>query len=289
MTNNQLDLFIEKLGGREIFDDVLNGRKIVYVKEPELMLFDDFGHKVPENVSTGFSQPEQEFNFDLIRLKDDDCQERLKIFQQYGFDEITVQEFKTKIKELVTIIEENPWINNVLKGPWLPIIVPKTKIYSGFDQLIRHDIELAGESYRKFFPNRKFSISQDLISCFNQVTLSKESRQESLFEIVKKRPVIGIHFPTAFQGFSVQTSREQMKNLPDRFHLSGIDTIWATIMYPDVLAKNFNVPGIYLSGLNFSSKKTLYFRVLDQEFIVLSMPALKNHADGGTTSGLFFY
>ena len=289
MTNNQLDLFIEKLGGREVFDDVLNGRKIVYVKEPELMLFDDLGHKIPENVSVGFTQPEQEFSFDSIRLKDDDYRERLKIFRQYAFDEITVQEFKTKIKELVDIIESNLWVNNILKGPWLPIIVPKTKIYSGFSQLIHHDIESAGESYQKFFPNRKFSISEDLLGSFNEITISKESRQESLFTSTTKRPVIGIYFPTAFQGFSVHASREEMKKLPERFHLSGIDAIWAMIIYPDIMAKHFNVPGIYLSGLNFSSKKTLYFRILDQEFAVLPIPALKNYADGGTTSGLFFY
>lgn len=286
---SQVNLFLEKIGGKEVWDDVLSGRKMIHIKEPEASLFDNFGRRIPENLSASVSDVEKEFFFDVIKLKNNDYEERLKNFYRYSETDIRVEEFRSKIKNLVNLISENPWISNILKGPWLPIIIPKINNYHNhFGRLICHDLGFIGESYQKLLKG-SFLISNNILEEKDKISNNELSRNSDLIDKASRRPIIGIHFPSALQGFSVLASREQMKFLPERFYLSGIDAIWAMIMYPDVLAKNFNVPGIYLSGIDWSINKTLYFRIYDHELSVVKMPSLGTFSDGGTSSGLFFF
>ena len=280
----RLDRFIEKIGGIEVYDDVLEGKIILYPKKNESSFFDDSGRRIIGNLSANVCDADQEFFFDNIQLTDKDYKEKIMVFRNYCHDQLTFNEFKTKVDNLIEAIKSNHLISNVLKGPWFPIILPTTKDHFNIGQVIRHDIESIGENYRKTFPGRNFLIS----SSFSETTLNKQGRQEELILMIMKNPIVGIYFPSALQGFSVPASREQMISLPEGFYLSGIDAVWAMIMYPEYLALNFNVPGIYLAGLEISEIKTPYLAIYDDRMEVISMPSPKNHADGGTTQGLLF-
>ena len=69
---------------------------------------------------------------------------------------------------------------------------------------------------------------------------------------------MGIHFPNPLQGFSVNASREQMATLPQGFILSGMDTSVAMVMYPDILARDWNTFGLDLAALSFYFQYSRY-------------------------------
>jgi hypothetical protein len=107
-------------------------------------------------------------------------------------------------------------------------------------------------SYKKTFNDREFTnLRKGQLS--GNVSVAKNSRQEKLVEKMKDGPVIGFYFPDALQGLSVEASREQMEQLPKEFILSGLDAIIAMIMYPDILARDYNTPGMDLSALQWQS------------------------------------
>lgn len=97
-----------------------------------------------------------------------------------------------------------------------------------------------------------------------KVSVVDGSRHDQLIDRMKESQVIGLHFPNPLQGFSINASREQMSTLPpvrrsqsgeggEGFILSGMDAPIAMAMYPDILARGYNTPGLDLAALQWQS------------------------------------
>jgi hypothetical protein len=92
------------------------------------------------------------------------------------------------------------------------------------------------------------------------------------------RPVVGILFPVALQGYSILAAREQMASLPEGFVLSGVlDACVAMVEYPDVLARDDYAPTLVCAGTTWQANlslcfhpdnKSLNFCVADEAFAV---------------------
>ena len=93
---------------------------------------------------------------------------------------------------------------------------------------------------------------------------------------------------TNIQGFSIHADREQMSTLPEGFVLSGMDTPIAMVMYSDILARDYNTPGLDLATLQWQSADcSLSFKACDGGLGFVSTDVLASAHDD-YSGGLLF-
>ena len=173
-------------------------------------------------------------------------------------------DFKKRVEMLLSMIRGDGRVAPILNGVHIPIYLPKCEIGDYgllIDELL---IPAVKKSYKATFTNRRFvnSMSGKL---HGELAIASESRQERLIEKMAAEPVYGILFPVALQGFSILAAREQMAPLPEGFVLSGVvDSCIAMIEYPDVLARDANVPTLVCAGTTWQGNLSLCFHPSDR-------------------------
>ena len=186
-------------------------------------------------------------------------------------------DFKKRTEMLLSMIRGDERVANILNGVHIPIFLPKCEIgdYGLFiDELVLPAVK---KSYETTFTNRSF-VNKFSNKMYGQLSIARESRQEQLIGKMATEKVYGILFPVALQGFSISAAREQMTLLPEGFVLSGVlDSCIAMIEYPDVLARDNNVPTLVCAGTTWQgnlslcfhpSDKALNFCVADEAFAI---------------------
>ncbi len=173
-------------------------------------------------------------------------------------------DFRKRIEILLSMIRGDDRVAPILNGVYIPICLPKCEIgdYGHLiDELL---LPVLKKSYEATFTNRSFvnSMSGKL---HGQLAVASDSRQERLIEKMASEPVYGILFPVALQGYSVLAAREQMAQVPEGFVLSGVlDCCIAMIEYPDVLARDANVPTLVCAGTTWQGNLSLCFHPSDR-------------------------
>jgi hypothetical protein len=157
----------------------------------------------------------------------------------------TPDEFVQRITALVEKIEADDTSRNVLYGAWYPVCIPGglgITLENYGEKVDTKIVPAVGAAYKRAFPKRTFfnnMVGQR--AC--EVKIWNGSRHERLIEAASKGPVVGICFPTALQGYSVNADREQMASLPEMFWLAGaLDTLVAQIMYAQELLRDGKAP-----------------------------------------------
>lgn len=263
VTLRQVEMAINKLGGQEVWDAWLRGEKIVTVEDTIRLFFDKHGRRIPKDLQANVCDANRDFRLNQPKklYEEVDFANRiLRLHECLDIDtKVTAEQLKAETERLLAIIRDNPQIANIANGICLPVVLP---------QLVTDDLgaelELyltgVNSSYVKTFGDRTFS-NRRKDTLANEVSVVDGSRHDQLIERIKQEPVIGLHFPNPLQGFSTNASREQMSTLPKEFILSGMDTPIAMIMYPDILARDWNTPGLDVSALQWpSADYSLYFR-----------------------------
>jgi len=150
-------------------------------------------------------------------------------------------------------------------------------------------LEAVSRSYIKAFGNREF-YNYRKGTLASDVSVIDSSHHNQLIERMKREPVIGIHFPNSLQGFSINASREQMATLPKGFILSGLDTAIAMLMYPDVLARDYRTPGLYLAAFSRRSANYSFCFVVVEDVSRLDFGRTDSpsNANDSYSSGLLF-
>lgn len=164
---------------------------------------------------------------------------------------VTAEQLKAETERLLTLIRENSQISNIADGVCLPVILPQLTT-DDLGTALEQYLEGVGNSYVKTFSDRKFCNHRKGTLADN-VSVVDGSRHNQLIERMKQGPVMGIHFPNPLQGFSINADREQMSTLPEGFILSGLDTVIAMVMYPDILARDYHTPGLELAAFSWQS------------------------------------
>ncbi len=251
--------------GEENAKKLLRGEVSVKFEDIVKILFDKRGRRIPKGLQTNVCDPDKDFHLIQPKLKKDvDFANRiLRLHGCLGIDTgVTAEQLKSETERLLAIVNGNPQIANIAKGVYLPVIMPKIV---NNDLGAEMELYLAGvkESYGKAFDHRSFNnYRQGTLA--NNVSIVDGARHDQLIERMKEGPVIGLHFPNPLQGFSVNADRKQMSTLPEGFILSGMDTAIAMVMYPDILARDWNTSGLDLAALQWrSSGSSLYFKALD--------------------------
>ncbi len=241
---------VEKLGGWPVVEQILQDKKTVTVQNPAQRLFDKHGRRIPEGLQTDFCDPD--WGFQLVQpdleTGTDFSGRILQLFGFLGFDTgITARDFMKEAERLLVIIKQDFQIADIVKGVWLPIIMPKLVSNDIGAELEQYLLELK-RNYKDFDGNRRFrNFYKNELK--GEISIANGSRHDLLIERMKEGPVIGIYFPSSLQGYSAEASREQMLTLPEGFVLSGLDTVVAMAMYPDVLASSGHTPNLNLAAL----------------------------------------
>lgn len=266
----QTEALINKLGGQEVAEAILRGEKEVSLVDAILKkLFDKNARRIPMNLQKAVCDADKKFCLNRAHVNTvSDYAGRLIRFQQ-AFKEgpvMSAAEFETKSKKLIGEIANNEALANLLlKGVFLPIILPKLENFSNYGKTLEAVFLPAVKFfYEKEFPGRKFFNYREN-DLEGKVGIVAGSRHERLIAKMQKGISVALYFPNPLQGFSVLASREQMLTLPDKLILAGgFDSAVAQAMYPDILDRDFETPGYDLSALSWQSADySLCFRAGD--------------------------
>jgi len=259
------------------------------------MLFDKNGRCIPQDLSAGVCDPDQDFRLHQPKMEQKGDYANRIMRLQSGFAGILsnldlgiiAERFQQETERLLALIRNTSQIANITNGVWLPLVLPKMETDDVGAELERY-FEVVSKSYVETFDNRKF-YNHRKGTLANQVSIIDGSRQDQLIERMKQGPVIGILFPNSLQGFSINAQREQMVTLPEVFILSGLDIAIAMAMYPDVLARDHNTPGLALSAFSWRpADYSLRFWAGDVNLGFGDAGALSS-AYGSYSGGLLFF
>lgn len=292
-TLGQTEALLNLLGGEDEALAVLRGEKTLCIEAPGIKLFDKNGRRIPsKDLQNNVCDPNKDFYLVQPEFKKTkDYADRLLRFQEafHPGPCISAADFERKSRELLDEIKSIKSLTNLLKGVYLPIILPKPENYTDYGTTLEQVfLEAVESSYKQQFPNRDF-YNYRKGELANQVSLMEGTRHELLVERMKQGIVYAIYFPNPLQGFSVLASREQMKDLPEFLILSGgFDTAVAITMYPDTLARNFHTPVYDLSALHWRSPDySLYFEAVGGR-LDFGSGASRGGAGDRCSSGLLF-
>ena len=265
-TRGQVEALINIIG-EENAKGLLSGDISAESKEVIKKLFDKHGRRIPEGLQANVCDPNRDFRLERPKLDEevDFANRIMRLHECLSIDtEVTVEQLKAETERLLAIIGENSRIANIANGVCLPVVLPKLVTDDLGAEL---ELYLAGvkNSYAKTFGDRTF-YNHRKSTLANEVSIVDGSRHDQLVSRMKECPVIGLYFPNPLQGFSIHADREQMSTLPEGFVLSGMDTPIAMAMYPDVLARDWNTPGLDMAALQWrSADYSLSFKAYDDK------------------------
>ncbi|MFH1662029.1 MAG: hypothetical protein ABIA02_02950 [Candidatus Falkowbacteria bacterium] len=275
--------------GEENAKGLLSGVISAEFKEVIKKLFDKNGRRIPEDLQANVCDANRDFRLDQPKL-DEEVDFANRILRLHGClsidTEVTAEQLKAETERLLAIIRENSQIANIANGVYLPVVLPKL-VTDDLGVELELYLDSVNNSYAKIFGDRKF-YNHRKGTLANKVSIVDRSRHDQLIERMKEGPVIGLHFPNPLQGFSINASREQMSTLPEGFILSGIDTPISMMMYPDILARDRNTPGLDLATFSWrSADYSLGFGAVGDGLVFRSADCLAG-ARGFYSGGLLF-
>lgn len=284
--------------GEENAKELLAGNISVEFKEVVKKLFDKNGRRIPEGLSAKVCDADGNFRLDQPNLKNE--HHYVDHFKHHYVDPITrlheclnvdtgitAEGLKAETERLLALIQDNSQIANIARGVCLPVVLPQLTTSSDVGTILEQYLEGVSKSYEKTFSYRRSSINYKG-RLAGEIDIVDGSRYDQLIERMKQGAIIGIHFPNPLQGFSVKASRQQMSTLPGGFVLSGMDSLIAMVIYPEVLSRDQNTPGLDLAAFSWqSARRSLRFWALNDRLDFQGTADL-DCAFGAYSGGLFF-
>lgn len=263
-TRGEEEALLNIIGGSDVARKLLQGELRFSISEKALRivgavqkLFDKNGRRIkPKGLSSAICDPHKDLYINQPTM---DYQERLCFgFSDTGLNPgMSLEDFSAKTDKLLNNLQSREELKNLLNGSYFPIIIPKLYLSNplGLRGMIQEIIKAVRKSYEKNIllklrERRPFKIYDEgaLQGVFVDAC---GSRYDRLLKRINKESVVGIYFPTVFQGYSVYAQREQMITLPQGLILSGpLDVGMAFAMYPDVLGRDSNTPRYLCSAVD---------------------------------------
>jgi hypothetical protein len=220
-------------------------------------LLDESGRTIPSAVDRVFGSKNR--GYFCLEQQDVDLEkvyQRSKKYLSVTNEFIEKSSFVNRLKEIQLKVSQDRSVSNLLKGPYVPFILPNTNLNSclSVDTLIAY----AGDSFVDFYENKfKFSnLVEGPIA--SEITFQIGSRWEN-FQSSDKF-IVGIYFPTALSGFAIPDHVNVISRFPDFCKLSGIAEVSAAIVgTPSILDKrDGKYPNLLALTANLSTSKPSY-------------------------------
>ena len=176
--------------------------------------------------------------------------------------------FQAYLSAIVEVISKREDVGNIFNGPCLPLVFAAGAIQTDLGAYLENTV-LAGvkSAYESQFKGGSFrNYCQGELT--GRVNYVPESNFKLLLEAMDAGPVVAAYFPDALRGWPILAAREQMAILPSDLKFVLPDAIihgHAIIGYPDVMARDFIVPGQYCAANTWlstwrSPEYSLYFK-----------------------------
>lgn len=166
---------------------------------------------------------------------------------------VSVGELTSRSEAIVEGLRQNEATANLLRGTHLPICLPRLEVRDYGNVFEGLFLKVLERAYGNAFPDRRF-LNHLRGSLNGQLSVLPESRHQHLVAKMADGPVVGVYFPSVFQGYSAQASRDLMRVLPGNMLLAGgLDVATALIAHRGVLASDAPSPDLSLAALNWKS------------------------------------
>ena len=250
-------------GGNEAVQALLRGEMKIVLQDATILLVDSTGRCIPlasmkgghVDANRDFHLAQPEINYAVILA-------RLQQFFGTEMKFVSAEEFVKQAAALIARVREDKQVANLLKGVYLPIVLPQLKIADYGQTLEEVFLTAVQRAYQAQYPDRVFN-NYRKGELAGRVGVVEESRHQQLVEKMAKGPVVLIHFPNPMQGFSIPGDRKMIGALPAGFMLAGaLDTATSLVANTSTLAVNYNTPGLDCAAVRWRGR-SLCFRAND--------------------------
>lgn len=236
------------------------------------------------NVTAAVTTPDR--NFHLVQPAVDFA-DRLRRMEEFsGSTGLSASQFEDLAEGLFTKLRGDAQLAPTAAAICLPVPFGARKI-GDYGTDLEAILLGTGRSYKNEFPTRKFT-NYRKGELANQVTVFPDTRHDRFIARLSE-PGVGLYFPNLLQGFSVDAQRQQIADLPESMLLTGpLDTALVIAAYPDVLARDFNTPGLDCSAVQCqAAEHSLVFGAHDDE-LRFGLRAYLGFASDRYSGGLLF-
>ena len=223
-------------------------------------LFDKFGRCIPGDVNSAVQKKVRRYfrceqpDLDLDIIYDRICK------AIGGADQITCDQFKARVEDLLNKLKEDEKVCNICTGVYMPFFLPKQDISDMGEALDETYIPGIASSFADKFPDYSF-VNHHTDPLKGTLTVDPTSRHQAVIDKTKNDVVVGLYFP-AMDGYSIAAAREQIQYLPDAFSLAGgIDTCAALIAAPDLLLRLEGYPPLLWFGALEADEPTMNYHI----------------------------
>ena len=224
----------------------------------ENKLFDENGRCIPKNINSPVNiETRRYFIFESRTINYNHIYDRIKKHLDPK-TELTIEEFETRSKKIITNLQKNPLTENITKGVGVPFFLPRKNYSDIGTDLVNHYIKALEKSFHETHPKYEFvnHCKQDLS---NQLKVVPNSRHEKLLESMQEDVVVGYYYPCLME-YSMPAAIESVNDLPSQFLLAGgFDTCAAFIGSPNLLLReNGYPPLLWMTALKSNGEDVGY-------------------------------
>ncbi|MBI2443926.1 MAG: hypothetical protein HYV42_01625 [Candidatus Magasanikbacteria bacterium] len=273
----------------EKLDGVIRDELTVYVtfKDGKIVLVDRNGRCIPlATMKGGYVDANRDFYITKPEISYTGILARLQRFFAPEMKFVSAAEFKKRATALIAGLREDQQVANLLKGVYLPIVLPQITVADYGRTLEGIFLAAVERAYQAQYPDREFN-NYRKGELAGQVGVVEESRHQRLIEKMAEGPVVLIHFPCPCQGFSIPADRKMIGAFPAGFMLSGaLDTATSIVANTSTLALNGSKPGNDCSANTWQSAEDSLSFETDDDGLVFGSGDIDAYA--GFSAGLSF-
>jgi len=159
-----------------------------------------------------------------------------------GAAAVTLNEFRDRAGRLLDGLQADPATREIARGVHVPFFLPSDRSADPGQALESVYLPAVGASYKARYP--KYDFRNELKGGLaGKMRVAAGSRYDVLLQALAAGPIVGVYFPLALSGFSIDAARQQMADLPAGFVLSGgCDAAAALVASPELIMKEDGYP-----------------------------------------------
>jgi hypothetical protein len=205
-------------------------------------LFDVSGRRIPSPIIGAPVNPPSA-RYGLAQPANDHSVIHRRISEHIpGAAAVSLSEFADHAGALMETLHADPTTREVAKGVHVPFFLPRDQSSDLGRALEDVYLPAVGQSYKSRYP--KYDFRNELKGGLaGKVRIAAGSRYETLRQALASGPIVGVYFPLALSGFSIDAALRQMNDLPAGFVLSGgFDAAAALVGCPELIMKEDGYP-----------------------------------------------
>jgi hypothetical protein len=205
-------------------------------------LFDVSGRRIPPQAMDAAVNPACD-RYGLAQPPTDHSVIHSRISEHIpGAGRLPLAEFEGQATALLQNLRKTDATRGVASGTHVPFMLPQGRVTDIGQALEDLYLPALGRSWKARYPKYDFK-NEIKGGLAGKLSVAAGSRYEQLLQAMADGPVVGIYFPLALAGYSVDAALRQMSDLPGGVVLSGpLDVAAALVGTPELIMKEDGYP-----------------------------------------------